>query len=303
MRLQTFITSVVLAATAAAAFAADGPSEQWLQYASSDSPYESAGGMTGQQPRLIDKAPPGLELPKFQSDKPLLALWKVKLAKPCPRVAADGGIWLALDQSRKNGPYDLLYVDANASGSLADASPIKADATESYPDSNYEFARFRQVRFTLPGPDGPTAYHAIIGCSRSGTDRSVYVEPACWYEGPVTIDGRKLWCVLVDNNTNTRFDDIADSVANCDRIRVAPAGDKSFQDYTRDRTTHFVGKYFTYHKVRWQDEPNRRGSGIEKAILKALNTKQDWAAPHIKTGATWADAATEPGNDRKKEDA
>jgi hypothetical protein len=57
--------------------------------------------------------------------------------------------------------------------------------------------------------------------------------------------------------------------------------------------THLFGKYFTYHKVRWEDEPNFRGSKIEKAVTKALGYRQNWAAPHIKTGGTWADAATE----------
>ena len=55
--------------------------------------------------------------------------------------------------------------------------------------------------------------------------------------------------------------------------------------------THFVGKYFTYHKVRWEDPPNIRGSKLEKRINEALGYRIDWAAPHIKKG-TWAEAAT-----------
>lgn len=56
---------------------------------------------------------------------------------------------------------------------------------------------------------------------------------------------------------------------------------------------HFVGKYFTYHKVRWEDEPNIKGSDLEKRITEALGYKINWSAPHIKTGGTWAEAATE----------
>jgi nitrate reductase gamma subunit len=63
--------------------------------------------------------------------------------------------------------------------------------------------------------------------------------------------------------------------------------------------THFVGKYFSYHKVRWQDEPNRKGSETEKAIMESLGNVQDWSAPHIKTGKTWAAAATETENNSK----
>lgn len=66
--------------------------------------------------------------------------------------------------------------------------------------------------------------------------------------------------------------------------------------------THFVGKYFTYHKVRWEDHPNIKGSPLEKTIAKALGYKIDWSAPHIKTGATWAEAATATGNEEKSND-
>ncbi len=60
--------------------------------------------------------------------------------------------------------------------------------------------------------------------------------------------------------------------------------------------THFIGKYFTYHKVRWQDEPTRRGSQTEGDILEALKEKISWPAPHIQTGRTWADAASDEGD-------
>lgn len=60
--------------------------------------------------------------------------------------------------------------------------------------------------------------------------------------------------------------------------------------------THFVGKYFTYHKVRWEDHPNIRGSRLERAVVDALGYRIDWAAPHIKTGGSWAEAATDTGS-------
>jgi nitrate reductase gamma subunit len=56
--------------------------------------------------------------------------------------------------------------------------------------------------------------------------------------------------------------------------------------------THMLGKYFTYHTVRWEDHPNVRGSKIEKAVIEALGYKLTWAASHIKKG-TWAEAATD----------
>jgi nitrate reductase gamma subunit len=64
--------------------------------------------------------------------------------------------------------------------------------------------------------------------------------------------------------------------------------------------THMTGKYFTYHKVRWEDEPNTRDSKIDRSVVRALGYKQTWSAPHIKSGSTWAEAATaEETNDNE----
>ena len=59
------------------------------------------------------------------------------------------------------------------------------------------------------------------------------------------------------------------------------------------RMSHFVAKYFLYHAVRWNDEPNERGSRIEKSILEQLKRKVEWAAPHIQTGKPWSDVVKE----------
>lgn len=64
--------------------------------------------------------------------------------------------------------------------------------------------------------------------------------------------------------------------------------------------THFVGKYFTYHKIRWEDEPNIAGGKIEKAVSAALGYRINWSASHIKSGATWAEAATEETTENEK---
>ena len=64
--------------------------------------------------------------------------------------------------------------------------------------------------------------------------------------------------------------------------------------------THFVGKFFTYHKVRWEDHPNIRGSKIEKAVAEYLGYKLSWSAPHIKAGTSWAEAVSGDSNDSEK---
>jgi hypothetical protein len=59
------------------------------------------------------------------------------------------------------------------------------------------------------------------------------------------------------------------------------------------RMSHFVAKYFLYHAVRWNDEPNPRGSKIEKRIADLLQEKVDWKGPHIQTGQPWSEVVKE----------
>jgi len=60
--------------------------------------------------------------------------------------------------------------------------------------------------------------------------------------------------------------------------------------------SHFVGKYFAYHAVRWNDEPNLPGSKSEGKVGGLLSQNLTWAAPHIQGDQgkkTWGEAATE----------
>jgi len=57
---------------------------------------------------------------------------------------------------------------------------------------------------------------------------------------------------------------------------------------------HMFMKYFMYHSIRWEDEPNLKGSRLEAAILNNLGFKPTWVAPHIGADGrkTWADIAS-----------
>jgi nitrate reductase gamma subunit len=63
--------------------------------------------------------------------------------------------------------------------------------------------------------------------------------------------------------------------------------------------SHFVGKYFAYHAIRWSDEPNLAGGDQEPVIHELLNRPVSWSASHIGGDGkkTWLEAATE---DQKK---
>ncbi len=57
---------------------------------------------------------------------------------------------------------------------------------------------------------------------------------------------------------------------------------------------HYVGKYFTYHAIRWDDLPANRAQEIQRKIAQYLAYKPHWSAPHIRADGkkTWAEIAT-----------
>jgi nitrate reductase gamma subunit len=51
------------------------------------------------------------------------------------------------------------------------------------------------------------------------------------------------------------------------------------------KLSHYVGKYYTFHKVIWDNEPNMPGSKVEANIIAAQSKPKDpnalkWSAPH-----------------------
>jgi nitrate reductase gamma subunit len=52
---------------------------------------------------------------------------------------------------------------------------------------------------------------------------------------------------------------------------------------------HFIGKYFMYHSIRWDDAPSKVA---ERRIAEYLTYRQTWSAPHVGTGS-WAEIVTE----------
>jgi len=51
------------------------------------------------------------------------------------------------------------------------------------------------------------------------------------------------------------------------------------------KMSHYVGKYFSFHKVLWDNEPNLPNSTIRKAVEEGQNYKPGttWSAPHVQS--------------------
>ena len=57
------------------------------------------------------------------------------------------------------------------------------------------------------------------------------------------------------------------------------------------RSMHYVTRLFAFILIRWDDEPNRRGSKLEAELMNLFGEKPTWAAPHFKQGKTWGEQA------------
>jgi nitrate reductase gamma subunit len=59
--------------------------------------------------------------------------------------------------------------------------------------------------------------------------------------------------------------------------------------------SHFIGKYFAYHSIRWKDDPNLPGGDQEKTIQELLSRPVTWSAPHIGADGkkSWLDVTLE----------
>ena len=54
------------------------------------------------------------------------------------------------------------------------------------------------------------------------------------------------------------------------------------------RSMHYITRIFAFFLIRWDDEPNLRGSTLEQQLLTQFGQKVTWAAPHIKSGQSGA---------------
>jgi nitrate reductase gamma subunit len=69
------------------------------------------------------------------------------------------------------------------------------------------------------------------------------------------------------------------------------------------RMTHAFMKFFAYHRIRWDDEPYRRGSPAAAGAARNLDRPVSWRASHIHgKGSTWRQVATTEVTQLEKDD-
>jgi len=57
--------------------------------------------------------------------------------------------------------------------------------------------------------------------------------------------------------------------------------------------SHFIGKYFTYHSVRWDDLPAAKARQLQRKIAQYLSYRPTWSAAHVMADGrrSWAEIA------------
>jgi len=224
--------------------------EQWLQYHSSREAGQILGEVGSPALELSPEKPTGVKLPQFKGKTQLFTKW------PTPMVKS-GWLWIALDRTHEQGPYDLLYIDSNGNGSLDDETAVtvyRIDQRSAY---------FGPVKVIFQVEDGPVTYHLNFSSYQYGTaDNRLYISSGGWYEGDITVGGEKKHCILFDYNVNGAFNDKSANAADCDRIRISKQG---VQD------TLFTGNYIKIEETIYQPEIARDGACIK--LTKAENVK------------------------------
>ena len=224
--------------------------EQWLQYHSSREAGQILGQMGSQTLELSVQQPAGVKLPQFKGQNRLFAKW------PTPMVKS-GWLWIALDRTHEQGPYDSLYIDSNGNGGLDD------ETVEAAYRIDQRNAYFGPVKVIFEAEDGPVTYHLNFSSYQYITgDSRLIASSGGWYEGDITVGGEKKHCVLFDYNANGAFNDKSANAVECDRMRISKQGGQD---------TLFTGNYIINDETLYRPEIARDGACIK--LTKAENVK------------------------------
>jgi hypothetical protein len=111
--------------------------------------------------------------------------------------------------SRKVVGYNRLYFDFNRNGDLTDDKLVEAEP--SHGDSYFVCFQFPRVDVTLDLAGTKLDYSFLLSgymsISEEPPDAEVEIKAAAYREGDITLEGKKHHVVVLDLNSNGRFDD------------------------------------------------------------------------------------------------
>lgn len=146
-------------------------------------------------------------------------------AKPSPKssllkslsqaVAGEAEARLPVPPLQRMRPigYDLLYFDANHNGDLTDDKVIKPEPMPGLVGQrDYTYVRFPRIDVTIEADGTKIDYAFTMNVNSYSMSQGIgyaygSVNAAAYREGEITLQGKKRRIVLIDFNSNGRFDD------------------------------------------------------------------------------------------------
>lgn len=140
-------------------------------------------------------------------------------------------------QAFKTVPYDRLYFDFDHDGDLTDEKVIEAESTRTANSGNYVATSFSRIDVPIEIDSEKLDYAFTLRVTAYNSGSHGYVSgsvnAAAYREGEITLDGKKHKLLLVDFNSNGRFDDaskIDTSIRMSDQRVYSRYGDRLYLD-------------------------------------------------------------------------
>jgi hypothetical protein len=243
--------------------------DNYIYRASSSQGFYMQVGQTKPDPRFSEIV---TKEPDYASENPLRAVAKLgsqdfalvmdtKKPEPEPDEDSDEGTESG-DRNNPTAGYSQLYFDLNHNGDLTDDGVIEAEGEYRSSAGTYVRNYFPSVDVQIDAGGTRLQYAFTLSVYyRKSTGyeyASASLSPAVYREGEVTLDGKSRRVVLLDFNSNGRFDDettIRDDISTPegriypmygDRLLVDPeqstSGYRSPYDPTTGNDQHYVSK-------------------------------------------------------------
>ncbi len=206
--------------------------------------------------------------PKYNAPIPLRGLAKLGSGSYC--------FALDLAKSQSTG-YDRLYFDANGDGDLTDDKPIEASSVTT-PSPGIVQSQFPAVDVTLDVEGKKLNYSFVMNaiCRRTGNDAyaTASLYSAVVREGSITQGTKQTKLLLVDHNSNGRFDDSitikpGGTPAEGDLLLVNPNPKNNLSaDATMGRDRNFVSKTVCLGKDFYKMEVTPSGESVKLTPTK-----------------------------------
>jgi hypothetical protein len=134
-------------------------------------------------------------------------------------------------------PYDRLYFDHDGDGDLTDEKIVEADSTSNYEERNYFSTSFPRIDVPIEIESAKLDFAFTLRVTAYASGDHGYVtgsvNAAAYREGEITLGGKKHRLVLIDFNSNGRFDDVPEvntSIRTSDNRVYASSGDRLYVD-------------------------------------------------------------------------